>query len=109
MSHELTKPDAKANQALPIAQPKADVYEGDDRAMLVAELPGVPKEKVELKVERDRLTIRGDTETLRFERSFILNEAIDRDAIEARYSNGVLRVTLPFCKPTSQRISIQAA
>ncbi|MBT7303030.1 MAG: Hsp20/alpha crystallin family protein [Victivallales bacterium] len=109
MPNELTKADEESNQALPIAQPKADVYEGDDRAMLVAELPGVPKEKVELKVERDRLTIQGDTGKLRFERSFTLNEAIDRDAIEARYSNGVLRVTLPFRKPTSQRISIQAA
>jgi HSP20 family protein len=91
--------------------PKVDVSESEREIQIVAELPGLKQDDVELTVEDDLLTIRGQTSESReekdrqyhltersygrFERSFRLPDTVDRDRIAANFHNGLLTITLP--------------
>ncbi len=85
------------------------------------ELPGVPKEKIDVRVSGNTLVIHAesDTETETeskeknyvrrertyqgFHRSFELPENVLSDKVEARYQDGVLAVTVPKANPVSER------
>jgi len=93
---------------------RVDVREDDNAYTLEAELPGVPKDKIELAVDEGVLTIHADLNQEKkeegkgyvyserrsghVERSFNL-EGINAEAISADYKNGVLLVTLPKIQP----------
>ncbi|MDD3335844.1 MAG: Hsp20/alpha crystallin family protein [Eubacteriales bacterium] len=102
-----------------------DVQEKDDMFLLEADLPGVSKENIDLKVNDGMLTISADVNVEKkdekkgyvyserrcghCERSFNL-EGIDVNSIKADYKNGVLMMQLPKIKevekPTAQKIVI---
>lgn len=91
--------------------PAVDIYEHDGRIVLKAELPGVDAKDVDIRVENNVLTLRGerkfDNDVKResyhrveraygaFQRSFTLPTVVDTDKIQAEFKDGVLRVTLP--------------
>jgi HSP20 family protein len=105
-------------------KPQIDLFEADDAIMLVADLPGVNEEDVEITLEKDRLTIVGTMASLApdgyrpvysefwhgdYKRSFILSDEIDRDNIEASFENGVLRLSLPKSeKAKARKIALQS-
>ena len=88
-----------------------DIHEKDDHYVLTAEIPGVKKEDLKINVEGDVLTIEAEKRSEfeddkegvyhaertygKFSRSFRLNSQIEGDKIEAKYSDGVLRLTMP--------------
>jgi HSP20 family molecular chaperone IbpA len=104
--------------------PRTDIYETDEDIILIADMPGVGKECVDITLEKNVLTIKGtveeettdkyapsfvEYETGDYERSFNISTYIDRDAIEATMKNGVLRVRLPKAGPAkTQKISVKA-
>jgi HSP20 family protein len=91
--------------------PAVDIYEHDGNIVLKAEVPGVDPKEVDVRVENNVLTLRGerkiDNEIKResyhrveraygsFSRSFTLPNVVDTENIRAEYKDGVLRVTLP--------------
>jgi HSP20 family molecular chaperone IbpA len=90
--------------------PRADIYETDEDIIVVADMPGVNAETVEVVLENSVLTITGYVEPMApegmslayseyrvgdYERSFNLSDQIDREGIEASVKDGVLRLTLP--------------
>lgn len=94
------------------AQIKVDVKETSDAYTVVAEIPGVPKEDIQVAVDGNVVSLRAeikqqdstvqDEKTLRSERyygavsrSFQLASDIDQTQAKARYDNGVLTLTLP--------------
>jgi HSP20 family protein len=102
--------------------PALDVAERPDAYIVHAELPGVSPEQVEVSFEQNVLTIRGskqasfDSSTegeLRvfaaerthgtFERAIRLPEFVDADRIDARFSNGLLTVTVPKAQGAQPR------
>lgn len=101
---------AERTRARSIFSPRADVYETDSSIVVVADMPGVDENGVNITLEKNVLTVRGDVATpVRdgqrltyaewedgdYERSFVLSEGVDRDGIGATVKNGVLRLTLP--------------
>jgi len=105
--------------------PAVDIYENEGNIVLKAELPGVDPKDVDIRVENNVLTLRGerkfDGEVKRenyhrveraygsFARSFTLPNATDTDKIKAEYKDGVLRMTLPTreeAKPKQISINI---
>ena len=105
--------------------PAVDIYEHEGNIVLKAELPGIDPKDVDVRVENNVLTLRGerkvDSEVKReqyhrveraygsFTRSFTLPNAVDTEKIKAEYSDGVLRVTLPQreeVKPKQISISV---
>lgn len=91
-------------------QPAVDVLEDASGLTLLADLPGVPREQLQLRVDKDRLIIEaemqldlpeglkaGHVEVSRqfYRRAFTLSKELDADQIAADLSNGVLRVRIP--------------
>lgn len=88
--------------------PAMNAYANQDGVVLTAELPGVDPERLDIAVHRDTLTLRGERpgeadeaklhrrERLRgkFLRTLGLPFMVDPEKVEARFENGVLRLTL---------------
>lgn len=89
--------------------PKADIYETKNSIVLIADMPGVDEQAVDITLEKNILTIMGNVEPVAFagktlvyseydtgdyERAFTISDEIDQDKIEATVKNGVLRLIL---------------
>ena len=97
---------------------RVDVREDDKAYRLEAELPGVPKDKLNVSIDDGTLTISADLNEEKkeengsylyserrsghVERCFNL-EGIDAEQITADYKNGVLMVNLPKLQPTPKK------
>jgi HSP20 family protein len=104
--------------------PRADIYEADDHLVIVADVPGVDENSVEITLEKNVLTINAYIEPVEMEgfalafaeyevgdyqRSFRLSDEIDREKIQATIKDGVLRLYLPKAAAAQARkISIKA-
>jgi len=90
--------------------PAVDVFEDASGITLLADMPGVPKELLELKIEGDALSIEGsvrphtpeglepmvaEVRVPRYRRSFTLSRELDTGRIEANLKDGVLRLRIP--------------
>ncbi len=106
--------------------PPIDVYETEDRYVIAAELPGLARDHIELKVDDYRLTIRGQRRDRAtsggqilhfhqverghgaFTRSFEFAGRIDAEAVSADLTDGVLTVTLPkMPEPPLRKIEVR--
>jgi len=105
--------------------PAVDIFEQDGNIVLNAELPGIDAKDVDIRLENNVLTLRGerkvDNEVKRdnyhrveraygtFTRSFTLPTVVDQEKIKAEYKDGVLKVVLPKreeAKPKQISISV---
>lgn len=91
--------------------PLMNVSEDKDNLYIRAELPGIQASDIEISVEGDTLTLRGERKSAevgdnvsfhrrerefgRFRRSLTLPTRIDVDKVEAVFKNGILQITLP--------------
>lgn len=99
--------------------PSVDIYETENELVLTAELPGIKEDDIEIKLEDNTLTIKGDR---RFEketkeenyhriersygsflRSFTLPAYIEQEKIEAEHENGVLKIAMPKKQESKSR------
>ena len=102
----------------PIFSPSVDIFEDGKALTLIADMPGVPKENLTVDLRDDVLTITGvpsvsmpkeetfvvqEFEIGKYFRQFTLSEVIDQGKIEAKLTNGVLRLTLPKVGPAQPR------
>lgn len=98
------------------ATPPVDIYEEEDRLVVLADLPGVSKENLSIQVEQGILTIEGRVEPsgpagavrreftlLPFFRQFRITEVIDPAKIRANLKNGVLRLELFLAEAAKPR------
>ena len=107
--------------------PAVDIYETDNELVLKADLPDVKLEDIDVRVENQTLTIRGERKFEQeestkgfhriersyggFTRSFAVPNVFDTDKISAGYKNGVLTVSLPkkeAAKPRQVKIEVKA-
>jgi HSP20 family protein len=106
---------ATRDESLYIAPP-VDIFETDEALTVIADLPGVKSEEVDIRVEDNILTIKGKSgyrpsaSTLREEfalhgyfRQFQLSDLIDQNKIFAESKNGVLTIKLPKAEKTKPR------
>ena len=100
--------------------PAVDILERAEEFVMTVDLPGLEASDVELTVDKDQLTIRGERtsettaegESFRrverfsgtFERSFRLSDQVNAAGIEARFKNGVMTVTVPKREETKPRV-----
>lgn len=90
--------------------PRVDVFENKDGILLLADMPGVPKDKLELRVENDTLLIEGEivpdtpenmeavyaeVHLSRYRRAFSLSSELDTSRIDAQLRDGVLNLRIP--------------
>ena len=127
MSDELiARPESTTNGAphppVPVPRlvftPPIDIYETEEGLVLMADLPGVSLDSLELQVQDNKLTLLGRVKSpvppgaeLRYQeyqigdflRSFILSDEVDHDRVSATLNNGVLKVWLPKAKKAQAR------
>jgi HSP20 family protein len=100
--------------------PSVDITEDDGNYVVTAELPGVKREDVNVELEEDVLTIRGEKRSEReekkekrrfversygtFSRSFTLPANADPDRVSAGFKDGVLTVTIAKRPETKPRV-----
>jgi len=102
--------------------PAADVYESDGEYTVAVDLPGIDRATLDISVDDDRLTIKGDRlapDTARhraecpsgkFLKTFSVPAAVDQNDIRADYKDGVLQVHLPKrAERKSQRVKIKVS
>ncbi len=75
-------------------EPLVDIMEEDEDVVVVAELPGVERDDIELHTTRDELVISVDTPKRRFRRELRLPARVDPNSAVSSYKNGVLEVRL---------------
>lgn len=114
---EIQKSDKPAVPAVPeqtrpgpVYAPSVDIFENDDSITVLADMPGVKAQDLKIDLRENVLTLTGhvaasenskETDVLReyqpgtFFRQFTLSETIDRAKIDAKLSEGVLRLELP--------------
>ena len=103
--------------------PPADVYEDDATITIKVELPDMEQKDIEIKIEENTLTIRGERrhgEEIRkenfhrieryfgpFQRSFSLPSDLDRDRIGVSCECGVLTITVPKTQGGSAGVAVR--
>ena len=108
----------------PVFTPNVDIFETEKAITLLVDMPGVKVNELNVDLRDDTLTLTGDVlpnvgtpgekvymeyETGRYYRQFSLSELIVQEKIDAKLSDGVLRLTLPKVeKVTPRRIAVQA-
>lgn len=107
-----------------IFMPAVDIVETDDELIVMADIPGADEKSIDVTLEQNVLTLQARVEPLvpqgfdlqyreydtgDFWRSFKLGDAIDREKIDARYTNGVLKLRLPKVEPAKpKKIAVKA-
>jgi HSP20 family protein len=107
--------------------PAVDIYETAHELVVKADLPEVDAKELDIRVENNLLTIRGERKFEKkvsedhylrveraygsFSRSFSLANTVDADAIKADYQNGALTLTIPKreeAKPKQIKVNVGA-
>ena len=98
--------------------PRVDIYETGEAITVVADMPGVDENSVDVTLENDVLTIQGYVEPEEpegydlafaeyqvgdYQRAFTLSDQVDRGGIEATLNDGVLRLVLPKIAEAKRR------
>lgn len=110
-------------QQAPAWQLPVDAYATEDAIVLTADVPGLKPEQLEVTLEGDTLTIRGELKnrpedrnyllreraTGHFERVLTINTPIDNGKVEATFEDGVLALTLPKAEAVKpKQITVKA-
>jgi HSP20 family molecular chaperone IbpA len=127
-SNAVTSPDQSGNgsgQNAMQMMPPVDVIEDDTGITLYADMPGVPKDQLELNVEGDLLSIEGsvsiampeamhasyaEVNSSRYRRVFTLSKELDPSKISAEFAQGVLKLRIPKAEHAQpRRIEVRAS
>ena len=108
--------------------PPVDIYETEHELVVKADLPDVKPQELDIRVENNILTIRGERKFEKtvqegnylrversygsFSRSFALANTVNTEAIKAEYKNGVLTLSVPKreeAKPKQIKVNVEGA
>jgi HSP20 family protein len=125
MNRLFTDWSTQARRTVAPGYPAMNIWTDQDSAIVTAELPGVNLEDIDISVEDDTLTLRGDRQRDALEegvtyhrqerrfgsflRTFQLPFRVDAEKVDATLKNGVLSVSLPRAEEDKpRRIAIRA-
>jgi HSP20 family molecular chaperone IbpA len=127
---EITKKEAEVKEGVErtrskkLYTPAVDIVEGKEELYLIADMPGVDENSVDITLDKNILTIYGTVEPEThdnyrliyteygigdYKRTFTLSDEIDREKIQATVKNGILRLKLPKAETAkSRKIPVKA-
>ena len=115
---ERTNGRSAAEREAPTMAPPVDVVEDAGGITLYADLPGVPKDGLDVRVDAETLTIEGEVglsmptgisashaevQLTRYRRTFTLSKELDAEKVDAEFQNGVLRLRIPKSQDAQPR------
>jgi HSP20 family protein len=101
--------------------PRVETFVKDETLHVRADLPGVDPKAVDISVEDDVLTVRGERKAEHkeaayrevtygsFERRIRVPDGVDPEKIVAKYTNGVLEIAVPIPRPVTKKVNVQIA
>ncbi len=113
----------ESTRDVPVFVPAVDIYESENALTLLADMPGVPIDQIDIDLDSDQLTIRGTVPTQEekgkvifkeftygdYYRQFSVSSDIDRARIQASMKDGVLKLVLPKAEAAKPRkITVQS-
>ncbi|HHP7235479.1 MAG TPA: Hsp20/alpha crystallin family protein [Desulfobacterales bacterium] len=120
---ELATPAEQTRPGL-VFTPDVDIFESEREITLLADMPGVKAEQLNIDLRENTLTLVGEIEPFegpdeedllveyevgKYYRQFTLSEVIDQNRINANLHNGVLRLTMPKVeKATPRKIEVRS-
>ena len=100
----------------PVFNPDVDIYENDNELILIADLPGVLKDDLDIDLNKNSLTINAhvkqstkgtllyrEYEVGDYKRSFNISNVIEQSKIKAELKNGILKIVLPKAETAKPR------
>jgi HSP20 family protein len=107
--------------------PAVDIYEDEKKVMLKLEVPGIEEKDLDVSVENNTLTVKGERKFEKeekeenfhrierrygsFYRAFTLPSTVDTEHVQAKYNAGVLKLELlkkPEAQPKQIKINVAA-
>ncbi len=120
---QVTNTNPADSEARPVP-PAVDVFEDADGITLLADMPGVTKDSLDIRLDGDRLTVEGrvqlglpadlraiwaEVQVPRFSRAFTLSRELDASRIQANLKDGVLNLRVPkLAMAQPRRIEVQS-
>ena len=105
--------------SVPFIEPAVDIYETEDQVVIVAEIAGIGNQDLELEVEGSKCILRGERKPASqgakrdyrqveishgpFQRELLLPAAVNPNAVETVYKDGMLQIALPKASPARSR------
>ncbi len=123
IAEKTTSPSVQPRENAPVLQPPVDICEDADGITLLADMPGVSRERLNIQVDKDTLLIEGeakidmpegmqplyaDVRSTRYRRSFVLSGELETHSISASLKDGVLSLRInkrPESRP--RKIEVQ--
>lgn len=106
------KPVAEATSTRPVIAPAVDIYENEHEYLVLADLPGVANDAVQIRFEKGELNLHAARPEAQadFRRLFSIPETVDSERIDAKLQAGVLHLVLPKAsKAKPRQISVKAS
>ena len=119
-----TTPDVAGSRDTTVLRPPVDILEDAEGITLLADMPGVDRDRLHVHVEANALQIDGearielpqgaealhaDVRSTRYSRSFMLSNELEPDKIDARLKDGVLTLRIPkHPEQRPRRIEVRA-
>ena len=75
-------------------EPLVDVIDEKDRIVVVAELPGIDKDKIDIRIKDNKLIIKAKDKDRKYYKEIELPAEVKPETAKAKYKNGVLEVTI---------------
>ena len=110
---KISKPKSKipsTNTQMPLITPSieekepiVDVIEEKDLINIMAELPGVEEKDINLKIEKDTLTISTETPARKYHKEVKLPTPVEENSLESKYRNGILEVKLRKARDSQEK------
>ncbi|MFI4866811.1 MAG: Hsp20/alpha crystallin family protein [Steroidobacterales bacterium] len=106
----IATPQQRARTSEPVIHAPVDIFENSDSLMLTADMPGVSKDRLDVRVDGTTLVVQGNVQfdlpekavalhaevrAAVYRRSFVLSRELDTEKIQANLKDGVLTVQIP--------------
>ncbi len=125
ISKQEPRPVRASGDTEPVMRPAVDIFEDQAGITLRADMPGVSRDSLDIRIDRDTLAIQGDASistpenmeavhaevrSTRYQRSFSLSGELDTDNVEANLKDGVLTLRIhKRAEHQPRKIEVQSA
>jgi len=77
-----------------VREPMVDVFDEEDRILVIAELPGVSESDIKIEVAGDILNLAASDKDRKYAREILLPGKVKPDSVKTAYKNGILEIIL---------------
>jgi HSP20 family protein len=77
-----------------VREPMVDVFDEENRILVIAELPGVSEDEIKVEVAGDILNLTASDKDRKYAKEILLPSKVKADSIKTSYKNGIMEITL---------------